>query len=314
MADLFKTGGTAGISAYMAVSDTGALTVSDGTSTTTLTPGGAIATVDLTATGNTTLGNAAADTVTVTGHMDIDSDRTTAGSGLDIDGRINSASAAFSSLDITAAQLTTARTSGTVDGAKLAVTSLAGDLNSVVYSDLRCAAPTDGGGTVVHNAITVEAGHDALIDASASATGQNDIVIPANAASALEVREGSTTYLTFQTTTDAGAVVLGRRIISNVTSITMAASPHSLVYGTAGANQTQVVGNAVTVNAGAASRVLRLPPTADSANFEIRVYNIGSDAFEVASSTGSTIVASVAAGKGVMLACNGAGWGQILSA
>lgn len=313
MADLFKTGGTAGISTYCTFSDTGVLTISDGISSSSWTPGGAISVIDLTVTGTTTIGNAASDTMTITGHVDLDSDRTSAGSGLDIDGRINSASAAFSSLDITAVQLTTARSSGAVNGAKLATTSLAGDSGGT-YSDLRLAAPTDGGGSATHNAITVEAGHDALIDASAAATGQNDIVVPDNVASALEIREGSTTYLTVQTTNNAEAVVLGRRVVSNVTTVTMAASPHSLVYGTATGDQTQVVGNSFIVSAGGASRVLRLPPTADSANFELRVYNGGSDAFEIASSTGTTIVASVPVAKGVMLGCNGSGWGYILSA
>lgn len=165
---------------------------------------------NLTATGNTSLGDAAGDTTTITGHVDIDSDRTTAGSGLDIDGRINSASAAFSGLDITAVQLTTARSSGTVNGVKVATTSLAGDTGSVVYADYRAAAPTDGGGTVVHAALVVEAGHDVALDLSAAATGESDIVIGDNLASALEVREAANVYLRCVTTNGSEAVTIGK--------------------------------------------------------------------------------------------------------
>jgi hypothetical protein len=161
---------------------------------------------------------------------------------------------------------------------------------------------------------TPPAGATVFADVSAMASGAADIVIRDNVADALTVRQGSTAYITFRTTNDAEAIILGKPTLFTAMDITMSASPHSLVYGTAGANQTKIVGNVATVNAGAASRVLRLPPTADSAGYEIRIYNVGSDAFEVASSTGSTIVAAVASSKGVVLACNGSGWGQILSA
>lgn len=161
---------------------------------------------------------------------------------------------------------------------------------------------------------TLPAGATVFADVSAMASGTADIVVRDNVADALTVREGSTAYITFRTTNDAEAIILGKPTLFTAMNITMAASPHSLVYGTAGSNQTKIVGNAATVNAGAASRVLRLPPTADSAGYEIRIYNVGSDAFEVASSTGSTIVAAVSAGKGVVLASNGSGWGQIVSA
>lgn len=208
MADIFKAGGSAGVTPNLAFSDAGVLTVSDGTNSTTITPGAGVATVDLSTTGNTTLGNAAADTVTITGHVDIDSDRTTSGSGLDIDGRINSATAAFSSLDITAVQLTTARTSGSVNGAKLATTSLAGDSGGT-YADLRCAAPTDGGGSATHAAIVVEAGHDVLLDLSAAATGESDIVVGDNLANALQIREAANNVMQVATTNGSELVTWG---------------------------------------------------------------------------------------------------------
>lgn len=147
--------------------------------------------------------------LTATGPVEFDVARTTAGAGLDIDLTINSASASASALDLTAVQLTTARTSGAVNGLKAATTSLAGDLNSVVYADIRCAAPTDGGGTVVHAAVVVEAGHDVALDLSACATGEADIVVGDNLAVALQIREGANNIMQVATTNSAELVTWG---------------------------------------------------------------------------------------------------------
>lgn len=256
--------------------------------------------VDLTATGNTALGNAAADTVTVTGHMDIDSARTTAGSGLDIDGTINSASAAFSGLDITAVQLTTARTSGTVNGAKLATTSLAGDTSSVVYADLRCAAPTDGGGTVVHAAIVVEAGHDVAMDLSACATGEADIVIGDNLAAALVIREAANDYLTVVSTNDAERIVLGKRLAMAPVTVAMGNADVTLTAST-------LTGNVIFASCTTGTHILKLPAPTTYTAFEARIYNVGGQTITLNTDADATI-ATILAGGIALVGSNGSAW------
>lgn len=161
---------------------------------------------------------------------------------------------------------------------------------------------------------TLPAGATVFADVSAMADGAADIVIRDNVADALTIREGSNAYVTARTTDGAETLLLGRSVTFTAISITMAASPHALVFGTAGSNETKVIGNLILVNAGAASRVLRLPPTADNSGLVLIVMNVSSDAFEIATSTGTTVVAAVAAGKGAIVGSNGSGWGQILSA
>lgn len=279
------------------VDDSGNLTIAG-----SLTQSGpATGITNLTATGNTTLGDAAADTVTVTGHMDIDSDRTTAGSGLDIDGRINSASAAFSSLDITAAQLTTARSSGTVNGAKIATTSLAGDTGSVVYADLRCAAPTDGGGTVVHSAIVVEAGHDVCLDVSACATGEADIVIGDNLASALQIREGANAYMTCVSTNSAERMEFDKRTNWPIATINM--NDAAVVLTTA-----TFSGNVLLVDpeSTGAGEDLTLPSPTTYRGFYLGM-NVGGENVVVKDHNGSTLF-TAAGGRLFLLLCSGSAW------
>jgi hypothetical protein len=90
---------------------------------------------------------------------------------------------------------------------------------------------------------TPPAGATVFADVSAMASGAADIVIRDNVADAFTVRQGSTAYITFRTTNDAEAIILGKPTLFTAMDITMSASPHSLVYGTAGANQTKIVGN-----------------------------------------------------------------------
>jgi len=256
--------------------------------------------VDLTATGNMVLGNAAADTVTVTGHVDIDSARTTAGSGLDIDGTINSASAAFSGLDITSVQLTTARTSGTVNGVKVATTSLAGDSNSVVYADYRAAAPTDGGGTVVHAALVVEAGHDVAIDLSAAATGESDIVIGDNLADALNIREAANSYLQIITTNSEERVVFGKRAALAGATITMGNADVTLTTST-------LIGNVVFASCTTGPHNLTMPSPSTYSNFVAFFANTGGQSIVAKDDQANTIATFTVGSKG-FIACNGTNW------
>ena len=176
---------------------------------------------------------------------------------------------------------------------------------------------SDGTNTVTltpSTGLTTAAGATVFADVSAMATGTAKVKMRDNAPKAFVFAEDANEYLSFRTTDGAESILLGRSITFTTMSITMAATPHALVFGTAGSNETKVIGNLILVNAGAARRVLRLPPTASSSGLVLIVMNVGSDAFEIATSTGSTVVAAVASGKGAIVGSNGSGWGQILSA
>lgn len=126
--------------------------------------------------------------------------------------RINHATNAHVALDVQGVQLTTARTGGSVRGVSSKCTSLAGDLNSVVYSDFYAGAPTDGGGAVVHSAFTVAAGHDRAMDLTACATGEGVIALADNLAVAWALKEGSNSYLAACTTDGSEALASGKRL------------------------------------------------------------------------------------------------------
>lgn len=67
----------------------------------------------------------------------------------------------------------------------------------------------DGGSAA---AITVEAGFSSALDLSAMATGEGDILLGDNLASALQVREGANPYLTLITTNSAERVALNKTL------------------------------------------------------------------------------------------------------
>ncbi len=86
--------------------------------------------------------------------------RTTAGTTVSIVEAMNSATANSSALNVEADQTTTARTAGALNGINVDITSLAGDLNGVMYNAYKASTPTDGGGTCFHNAFLVKTGND----------------------------------------------------------------------------------------------------------------------------------------------------------
>lgn len=131
---------------------------------------------------------------------------------LNVDLSMNHATAQGVAVDAAAIQLTTARTSGIMAAVASACTSLAGDSGGT-YADVWCRAPTDGGGSATHVGLLVSAGHDATIDASASATGENDWVIGNNLADALSERDAAgNVYRTLVSTTGALAFNVKQRL------------------------------------------------------------------------------------------------------
>lgn len=151
-----------------------------------------------------TLQLAAGSTANIDVTFDQDVAMTAAGEGHSLTATINHATASVEGTDISVAQLTTARTSGSVSALKLSATSLAGDSGGT-YNDLEFAV-TDGGGSAVHNAMLMGAGFDALLNLAACATGEADIVLGDNLASAAMFREAANEYLSFVTTNSSEAV------------------------------------------------------------------------------------------------------------
>jgi len=125
---------------------------------------------------------------------------------------VNEATAVGVGVDAQVIQLTTPRTGGSVAAFRGTTTSLAGDTGSPNYTSFLAAAPTDGGGTVVHVAFEQAAGYDVFADLSAAATGEADMVLGDNLASALQVREAANPYLTFVTTDGSEAIASAQRL------------------------------------------------------------------------------------------------------
>lgn len=239
---------------------------------------------------------------------------TAAAQGINSDLTVNHATGEGVAFDATAVQLTTARSSGNMSGVKATTTSLAGDSGGV-YSAFYAAAPTDGGGSAVHNAILVGAGHDALIDVSAAATGEADIVVGDNLALALQVRQSTNAYLDVVTTNDAERLNAQKIVcFPAVTTIDMADAAHALVLGTAGAGETKLLGNIVFCDANSSgTEDLTLPTTASCDGMMLFIANTGGESIVVKNTAAGTVV-TIPTTKNAWLACDGTTWYSVLSA
>jgi len=123
-----------------------------------------------------------------------------AGAAADIDLTFNHATANGVALDVSAAQITTARTSGTLTAVKAAITSLSGDTAGVDYYAFE-AAVTVGAAGADHFAFKQGAGFDETIDSSACATTEAGWLVGANLADAWHLKSASLTYSVLKTTT-----------------------------------------------------------------------------------------------------------------
>jgi len=143
----------------------------------------------------------------------IDQDATLTGAGTMTDMALayNSATGASVGVAVANTQTSTARTGDNATGLSVAMTSLAGDINSVEYNNLSLSV-TDGGGTVTHNALDFGAGFDSLMDLTACATGEADIILRDHMASALQIREAANLYLTCVTTNSSESVAVAQRL------------------------------------------------------------------------------------------------------
>jgi len=130
----------------------------------------------------------------IDGAIDQDVALVAAGDGLNSATTINHATAAAQGLDVSVAQLTTARTSGIVDGVAVSLTSLAGDIGGT-YNDISLSV-TDGGGTVTHNGIKFGAGFDTHVlsaDALKLASTSGSVASLSDGVATLSMTSGAVT-------------------------------------------------------------------------------------------------------------------------
>jgi len=144
-------------------------------------------------------------------------------------------------------------------------------------------------------------------DVSAAATGAAYAALGANLAAAWKLRVGSTDLLTADTTTSKLRVRFNRLAAFGGTVTVTTAANHALVFGTAGANQTELTSNFVLViNSSGADKDLRLPPIADLDGVPLTFFVTGGHGAVLKSSDGVTTIGTVANNKGAVV-MNGSG-------
>lgn len=149
-----------------------------------------------------------------------------------------------------------------------------------------------------------------LLDASAMTTGQADIVVGDNLASALAVREASTDYFVVVTTNSAERVNVAKPLTlgAALQTIDMADAEVELVWGiAAGAGQVLVTSNllAIDPNSGGASENLRIDSTLP-AGLVLFIQNTGGEAIALISNDGGAL-GTIDTGKAAAAVCNGSG-------
>ena len=144
-------------------------------------------------------------------------------------------------------------------------------------------------------------------DLTGATTGAAYIGLTDNLASALALKVGSTAYLTFKSTTNAARVIFGKTIrLQPMTTVTIAAN-HTLVVGTAGANQTQIAGNVYYLdNTSGSSKNLTLPAYSLLTD-EPMVFLNGSANDVVIKDSAASAIVTATAGKITMVFNNGSG-------
>ena len=164
-------------------------------------------------------------------------------------------------------------------------------------------------------AVAPIAGGSAFIDLTACATGEADVVLADNLADAFSVREAANSYLRITTTNDAERITVQKVQALTVTTIDMADAAHALVYGTAGAGQTKLLGNLVVCdpNSGGASEDLTLPPEATSVGVQLTIVNSGGEGIVVKDDGGGTVITLDTAQHGLVF-CDGTTWRGFMGA
>lgn len=180
----------------------------------------------------------------------------------------------------------------------------------VVAESTAAAGVTVDGLLIKDATIKPAAGGTAFIDLTSVATGEADVVLKDNLASAFEVREAANTYLQVVTTNDQEAVKLGKVLkFPAPTVVDMADAAHALVYGTAGAGETKLTSNIALVdpNSGQATEDLTLPAVATSVGMMLVIINTGGEGIVVKDVAAATIITLDTAQHGIVV-CDGTNW------
>ena len=176
-------------------------------------------------------------------------------------------------------------------------------------------AVSSAGAMTQVGALTPVAGGTAIIDASACATGEADVVIADNLADAFTIRNQSTPLFTFRTTNNDDRVTMNAGVLFEpAQTIDMADATHALVLGAAAtAGQTRLTCNLLLVdpNSGGASEILKLPALVAGEAYRLTIFNVGGESIVVQTSAGGSV------GGGVTIApdgyafvgTDGTGWG-----
>lgn len=137
--------------------------------------------------------------IDLNGTLDQDAALVGTGDAANIAATMSHATQSAEALDVSIAQITNARTSGDLVAIKASVTSLNGStagVDHVCYD----ATVTAGDADSDHIALRIGAGFSHAIDSRAAATGENKWAVADNLASALDVTEGSNSYIKVVTT------------------------------------------------------------------------------------------------------------------
>ena len=192
------------------------------------------------------------------------------------------------------------------DDGSLALKSAAG---STLFAVSAAGVVTQSG------ALTPATGGTAIINASACATGEADVVIADNLADALTIRNQSTPIFTFRTTNNDERIIMGAGVLMEpVQTIDMADATHALVLGAAATSgQTRLTGNLLMVDpsSGQASEILKLPAPVAGSVYRLTIYNVGGEDIVVQTAAGGTVGAGVTITPGgyAQVATEGTTWG-----
>lgn len=173
----------------------------------------------------------------------------------------------------------------------------------------------DTGAVSITGALTPAAGGTAIIDASACATGEADVVVADNLADAFTIRNQSTPLFTFRTTNNDDRVTMNAGVLFEPTqTIDMADATHALVLGAAAtAGQTRLTCNLLLVdpNSGGASEILKLPALVTGEAYRLTIFNIGGESIVVQTSAGGSVGAGVTITTGgyAIVGTDGTSWG-----
>jgi hypothetical protein len=162
---------------------------------------------------------------------------------------------------------------------------------------------------IMDSTIKPVAGGSAFVDLTAVATGEADLVLKDNLASAFEIREAANSYLILKTTNDAERITFGKIVAGAVTTVSMADAAHTLVLGTAGAAQTKLLGNIVVADpdSAGASENLQLPAAATLSGVELTIVNSGGEGIVVLGEAAATCITLDTAQHGKVVS-NGTAW------